>query len=99
MLVSQLMQKIHDYFLIRTVGEKKNPNSDFSIKSELAPSFRDLHSEELTKAEEFSLAEDNKHSNHMLPGPTGQTYILIRIKLLRHSLRIKSIDNYSSGSN
>ena len=45
--------------------------------------------------ENFSLTEDNKHSKYMLPTYRDQTPILIQIKPLTPSLKIKFIQDYS----
>ena len=75
--------------------EKENPNSDFSIKREWTPSFKGRHFlEELSRAQDFSLAEDNKHSKHVPSTRRDYIHILIEIKPLRPSRKIKFIQDY-----
>lgn len=51
-------------------------------------------SEELSRAQDFSLAEDNKHSKHVPSTRGDYIHILIKIKPLRSSLKIKFIQDY-----
>jgi len=52
--------------------KEENPSTDFSIKREPLPLIQGLtFLEELTRAQDFSLAEDNKHSKYV-PSTCGE---------------------------
>ena len=58
----------------------ENPNSDFSIKRKLPPHSGVSILEELTRAQEFFLKEDNKHFKHVSSIHRDQIHIMIEIK-------------------